>query len=239
MVLKGEIENDSFTVKQKLTHYALGEDLQVYNLKATASKMGGQHEEVVKDIYGICFTDELQELQWFSNFESKAKYIYIMNKSFLKAYSKMHMSFPNFKDMFNRHIIKPEDMFKTLKYNNGVVDSYLLVEYDYDHEKCRFYKEHCTIEEKWIPHLEPFNHKMKMVTDEKYDIDALYLFLSSRKDVYIPNGIEVEHEIFENNIIRTLNFYVQIFKMEEADREIYEDLPTTVLDISRFELKKT
>lgn len=237
MHLKGEIENDSFVVKQKLTHYAIGEDLHVYNLRAVASKTGGNVEEIVKDDYGLCFTDELHDINWFTKFKTKSLGIYVMKQTFIKAYSRLNMSFPNFRDVFNEYIIDYKNMFETLEHNHGDIKNFIIVECDFEHEKCRFYKEHCGIEEKWMPHLEPFNHKSKMTTSENYDIDALYKYLMSRKDVTIPNGIEEVHDIFDNKTIRVLNFYVQIFTPKEAEREIYEDLPKETIDITAYRMK--
>ena len=82
MNLKKEIEKDNFTVEQKLIHYSIGEGLNIYNLRATASKRGGNHSELVRDVYGICFDDELHDIYWFADFETKARHIHIMKKAF-------------------------------------------------------------------------------------------------------------------------------------------------------------
>ena len=232
------IENDAFTVEQCLAHYDIGEKLQVYNLKAIASKKQGGHSEIVKNIYGFCFVDELHEIQWFSNFHSRAKDIFVVKKTFQKAYSKMHISFPSFKEVLQQHTISAENMFKTLSANDGYVEDFIILECNIDHEICRFYKEHCHFADKWIPHVEPFNHKKRMITNKEYDLGELYKFLLNRRDVVIPNGIEAVHDAFEDEIIYVLNFYVRVDNICELHEEIFEDLPKEVIDISQFKLKK-
>ena len=49
MHLQKEIENDNFVVKQKLTHYSIGEGLNIYNMVATASKPDSDKSEKVRN----------------------------------------------------------------------------------------------------------------------------------------------------------------------------------------------
>ncbi len=234
MNLKKEIEKDNFSVEQKLIHYSIGEGLNIYNLRATAKKRGGSHSELVRDTYGICFDDELHDIYWFVDFETKAKHIYVMKKAFQKAYSKMNCSFPEFHSVFEKNLVDPQKMFEVLSSNDGDIENFIIVEYDEYEERCRFYKEHSDYAQKWMPHLEPFNHKHRMVTDKEYDIDALYEFLSKNRNVVIPSGIEEVHDVFDNSVIRVLNFYVKIHDAIDAKRDLFEDLPKTAIDISAY-----
>lgn len=238
MRTKQEIENNAFEVNQRLIHYDIGENLQVYNLVATARRIGGNGEGVVKNTFGICFTDELQYIHWFSDFQTRAKNIIIVKKMFQKAYAKLHFTFPEFEEVLNAHIITPENFFKTLEINNGHVEDFILIEYDVVHEMCRFYKEHSCFEDRWMPHLEPFNHKAHMTTNKEYDLKALYEYLLRRRDVVIPNGIEVVNNIFKDETLYVLNFYVRIDNIHELHEEIFEDLPKEVIDIEKFKLHK-
>lgn len=229
-----EIEKDDFVVKQKLVHYSIGEGLNIYNLVATAAKPNSDKYEIVKNIYGICLDEELHDIYWFGNFETRAKEVYIMKKSFQKAFSKLHCSFPEFEKVFKEHIISPERMFLTLAANNGEIEDYILVKYNEEHEKCRFFKQNATYKERWMPHLEPFNHKTKMVTSKEYDIEPLYDFLQKHRSTVVMNGIEETHDIFDDEIIKTINFYVLVENADDAHRDIMDDLPAHVIDISRF-----
>ena len=91
-----------------------------------------------------------------------------MKKAFQKVFSKLHCSFPEFKKIFNEYVIEPESMFAALSTNDGEAEDYILVKYNEEHEKCRFFKQHATYKERWMPHLQPFNHKSRMVTSKEY-----------------------------------------------------------------------
>lgn len=234
MDLKKEIKRNNFEVEQRLIYYSVGERLNIYNLKAIAKQSGCNRSELVQDTYGLCFDEELNEICWFLPFESKARHIYIMRKTFQKAYSKLNCSFPEFKAVFSKYHIDPKDMFLTLQLNGGKVENFILVEYDEYEERCRFYKEHSNYAEKWMPHLEPFNHKKHMITDKEYDIEKLYNYLQKRHGVVIPQGIIEEQDIFQDEIVRYLDFYVKIDNAVDAKRDFFEDLPKSAIDISPF-----
>ncbi len=234
MNLKEEIKKNNFEVEQKLTYYSIGERLNIYNLKAIAKQSGYNRAELVQDVYGVCFDDELNDICWFTHFESKAKHIHIMRKTFQKAYSKLNCCFPEFKVAFGKYRIEPKDMFLALDLNGGIVDDFILVEYDVYEERCRFYKEHSNYAEKWMPHLEPFNHKAHMVTDKEYDIEKLYNFLKKQRGVVMLCGIMEEQDIFSDETTRYLDFYVKIDNAIDAKRDLFEDLPVSAIDISPF-----
>ena len=234
MHLQKEIENDNFVVKQKLTHYSIGEGLNIYNLVATASKPDSDKSEIVRNTYGICFDEELHDIHWFTNFETHAKEIFVMKKAFQKVFSKLHCSFPEFKKIFNEYVIEPESMFAALSTNDGEAEDYILVKYNEEHEKCRFFKQHATYKERWMPHLQPFNHKSRMVTSKEYDFDGLYEFLKNHRSAVVLNGIEEVHDIFDDEIIKIINFYVLVENPDDARRNVMEDLPPHVIDISKF-----
>lgn len=228
------VENNYFDVRQKLLHYPIGEEIHVYHLIATAQKHGHQHSVTVKDVYGICFEQELEEILWFEDFQSKADKILVMKKQFQKAYSRTNPALPKFKDILSEYMVSPQNLFNTLNYNNGESENFLLIEYSAEDCECRFYKRKSSMQEKWMPHMEPYNHKTWMVTNQEYNLSALYEYLIQQKDVLIPNGIQEYHNIFDDEVTYALNFYVRVDNYEDAERDIFEDLPSSVIDISRF-----